>query len=252
MKWFKHDAHSMRNASVERLIMEYGIDGYGLYWACIELIAGNISIRNLTFELEHDAELIANKFKMDTIRVERIMHRCIELRLFELADSGRLRCPELARMLDETTSKNPYIKKMKDKLLENTKKALIPETFRSDSGDSPTRLDKTRSDKIRKEEKRETAPRTRLVKPTVEQIQEYMDKMNITKFSAQLFFDKNEGRGWVTGKANAPIKDWKAVVRIWNTYEVEKKNPQPDAYNLTERLEADKKRDKELKNRLNN
>lgn len=151
MKWFKHDAQSLRRAAIERLIMEYGIDGYGLYYACVEMIAGDIATNDLTFELKHDAELIAHKFKMDTIRVEKIMHRCIELDLFDLADSGRLRCLKLAQMLDESTSRHPEM----IKLIENLHNSgIIRENIGSNSGQIQNNSDQKRIEEKRIEEKR--------------------------------------------------------------------------------------------------
>lgn len=151
MKWFKHDAHSLRKAAVERLIMEYGIEGYGLYYACMEMIAGDIATDDLTFELNHDAELIAHKFKMDTIRVEKIMHRCIELRLFELADSGKLRCMKLAQMLDETTSRNPEMCKLVKNMHES---GAIRDIVPIKSGDSPSRREENRLEEKRRDKNR--------------------------------------------------------------------------------------------------
>jgi nucleoid DNA-binding protein len=150
LKWFKHNAHSLREAAIERLIMEYGIDGYGLYYACMEMIAGNISMNNLTFELDHDVELIAHKFKMDTIRVGKIMHRCIELGLFQMAESGKIQCLVLAKMLDESISKNHYVKEMKKEIQAQLKNnsGNIPETLQSDK----IRLDKIRLDKNKEEQ----------------------------------------------------------------------------------------------------
>lgn len=119
MKWFKHDAHSLSKANIEKLIMEFGMEGYGLYYACLEMIAGTIETSNITFELEHDAKIIAHKFKMDTLQVETIMHRCIEYGLFDLADTGKLRCLQLARMIDDSTSRNPEFIQMQKSLIES-------------------------------------------------------------------------------------------------------------------------------------
>jgi len=152
LKWFKHDAHSLSKASIEHLIMEFGIEGYGLYYACLELIAGTIDAQNLTFELEHDAKIIAHKFKMDTLKVEQIMHRCIELRLFDLADSGHLRCLTLAKMIDDSTSKNPAFISMQKNLIESG--LLDSEKFRKIPKNSEqNRIDKNRIEEKRKEKK---------------------------------------------------------------------------------------------------
>lgn len=151
MKWFKHE--TKRKASVKRLIMEYGIEGYGLYMVCLELIAGEIAIDNLTFELEEDAELIAHEFKMDTIKVEKIMHRCIELGLFDLSDNGRIRCFHLAKMLDESVSKNACVKEMKKKVsekLDSLNSGYIPEQLQTHSDQN--RIEENRIEENRKDE----------------------------------------------------------------------------------------------------
>jgi hypothetical protein len=214
MKWFKHDAHSLRKAAVERLIMEYGIEGYGLYYACMEMIAGDIATDDLTFELNHDAELIAHKFKMDTIRVEKIMHRCIELSLFDLADSGRLRCMKLAQMLDETTSRNPEICKLV-KGVRNS--GVIRDIVPIKSGDSPSRLDKIRLDEIRSDEIR--VKRKVFTPPTCEQISEYCNEHNCP-IDIDKFIDHYNSNGWKVG--NNKMSDWQATVRNWHRRDKDK------------------------------
>ncbi|MCP4649598.1 MAG: DUF4373 domain-containing protein, partial [PVC group bacterium] len=58
MKWFKHDTNALHDAKIEKLIMKYGIEGYGVYFACVEMIAHKLSPKKATFELEHDAEIL--------------------------------------------------------------------------------------------------------------------------------------------------------------------------------------------------
>jgi len=136
--------------------MEYGIEGYGLYYACVEIIAGNLSTDNITFELEHDAKIMAYKFRMDTLKVEEIMHRCIEYGLFDLAESGHIRCLSLARMLDESTSRNPEFAKLQSKVKIS---GLIPEKFPKASGQTlkiseQNRIEEKRIEENRKEKKK--------------------------------------------------------------------------------------------------
>lgn len=104
VKWFKHDGDAMSDPKLEKLIMKYGIDGYGLYFACVELIAGSLDTDRATFELEHDAELLAFKFKMDQRRVEEIMQEAVGLGLFQYNRSTeRIACLSLLKRLDDTT-----------------------------------------------------------------------------------------------------------------------------------------------------
>jgi hypothetical protein len=233
MKWFKHDAHSLRKASIERLILEFGIEGYGLYYACMELIAGDISIDNLTFELEHDAELIANKFKMDTIKVGKIMHRCIELNLFELQDNGKISCYHLARMLDETITKNVQVREIKHKItakldkfgVKSPNSGEIPELLRSYSEAIPDqkRIEENRIEKNRKENREsndspnlkgsnlETSA-NRFIPPTTEQVRELCAQKNYYLVDPDEFVSYWTSMAW-TRRGGAKIKDWVATVR---------------------------------------
>ena len=54
MKWFKHEATANMDAKLQEVLLDYGLEGYGLYWYCLELIAGNVEADKLTFELADD------------------------------------------------------------------------------------------------------------------------------------------------------------------------------------------------------
>lgn len=206
MKWFKHDSHSLGRANIERLIMEFGIEGYGLYYACIEMIAGTIETNNITFELEHDAKIIAHKFKMDTLRVETIMHRCIEYGLFDMADSGKLRCLQLAKMIDDSTSKNPEFKKMQESLIESG--LINSEKFRKiPKVSSQNRIEENRIEKKRiiKE----------FIPPTLEEIKKYVTDNNY-RVNPDLFYKYFSEGNWFDSKGNK-VKNWKQKIITWNS-----------------------------------
>ena len=108
IKWFRHDSAAHEDAKLQRVLVKYGADGYALYWYCIELIAGRVDRDNYTFELEHDAELLGYKLKIDTKRVEEIMSFMLQLKLFHVnPDTERIVCLKLATRLDDSTSENP-------------------------------------------------------------------------------------------------------------------------------------------------
>lgn len=111
MKWFKHDTDAHRDAKVAKVLRRYGVEGYGLYWYCIELIAGKIDRHNLTFELEHDAELIAYDLKIDSIRVEEIMKYMISLGLFERSGTT-ITCLKIAKRLDTSMTGSPEMRQI--------------------------------------------------------------------------------------------------------------------------------------------
>ncbi len=109
MKWLKHHADAHEDAKLRKVMIRYGAEGYALYWYCLELIAGKVSAEDLTFELEHDAELIAHVLRIDPARVEEILAVMVELGLFEESD-GRITCLKIARHLDERFARGEALK----------------------------------------------------------------------------------------------------------------------------------------------
>ena len=111
MKWYKHDSNAHTDAKLCRVRLKYGMEGYGLYWYCLELIAANVEVHNLTFELEHDAELIAAATGIHYELVQEMMLYMIDLGLFEQRD-GIITCMTMVKRLDQSMTSNPRMRKM--------------------------------------------------------------------------------------------------------------------------------------------
>lgn len=115
MKWFKHDTDALQDAKIEKLIMKYGLEGYGLYFACVELIAAGLSVDNCSFELEHDEKLLAHKFKKSPNKIKEMLAFMIEIGLFQYnEDSKHIVCIKLLKRVDNTMSQNQEIKKIQN------------------------------------------------------------------------------------------------------------------------------------------
>lgn len=136
MKWFKHDSNANTDAKLKRVRLKYGMEGYGLYWYCLELIAAGVETHNITFELEHDAEIIAHDTGIHYERVQEMMLYFVDLKLFE-NEGGSITCTKMATRTDE------YIGKV----------------LRTMSGQSSEKVPPKRIEEKRREEKRHTAPK---------------------------------------------------------------------------------------------
>lgn len=112
MKWFKHDANALNDAKIAKMIRKCGFESYGLYFAVVEIIASEVDTDNLTFALEHDAEDLADRFKMLPERVTELLEYMISVELFERNGDGKITCNRLALRLDNATSQNPEFKKL--------------------------------------------------------------------------------------------------------------------------------------------
>lgn len=139
MKWIKHDTDANQDAKLQNVLLDYGLEGYGLYWYCIELIAGKVDKDNITFELEHDARIIARNVGCTAQKVEEMMRYFVELGLFE-SSQGTITCLKLARRLDKSMTSNPEMRQ----LIENIKKSDSVMTQSESIMQDKIRLDKNR------------------------------------------------------------------------------------------------------------
>lgn len=143
------DAHDGNDLTKVRI--RYGSDGYAVYWYCLELIAGDLGADDkITFELRHDAEVIGNNLKIDTVKVEEMMRFMVSLGLFE--QSGNVvTCLKLAKYLEKKTTRNITIHKIIDAA------SCLSATNPDKSGLSPLDTD-TDTDTEKKETKASAKP----------------------------------------------------------------------------------------------
>jgi hypothetical protein len=206
MKWFKHDSDANMDAKLKRLRIKYGMAGYGLYWYCLELIAQGIDQNNLTFELEHDAEILAHDTGINYQLVSEMMVFMVDLGLFENND-GVITCIKMAMRLDDHTSRNPQIKQIQAKLFKQ----------RSDSEVTPkplnSRIDNNTLDNNTKDKK--TKPKAkRFVPPTLDDVRLYFyEKGERQATEPAKFHAYYESNGWMVGKNK--MKSWQAAANGW-------------------------------------
>lgn len=194
MKWIKHDTDANQDAKLQNVLLDYGLEGYGLYWYCIELIAGNVDKDNITFELEHDARIIARNVGSTSQKVEEMMRYFVDLGLFE-DSQGTITCLKLARRLDKSMTSNPEMRQ----LIENIKS---PDGVMTPSG--KTMQDKNRLDKNRLDSKENSGKQVLPPCPHQEVINIWSDVMN----------DQRQPRVW-DGQRKANLANrWKDGFKI--------------------------------------
>ncbi len=123
-------------------MLDYGLEGYGLYWYCIELIAGKVDKDHITFELEHDARIIARNTGSTPQKVEEMMRYFVKVGLFESSE-GLITCLKLAKRLDTSMTSNPQMRE----IINNLKSHDGVMTASANPMQDKIRLDKTRIDK---------------------------------------------------------------------------------------------------------
>lgn len=147
MKWFKHDSDASIDAKLQTLLLDYGAAGYGLYWYCVELIAQGVGENNITFELEHDARIIARNLNLSVAETQDMMRKMIELNLFSINENNKLACYALAKRLDQSMTSNQGMRNLIATLKSKNHDKVMTKSEESH--------DKVKTDKNRREEIRE-------------------------------------------------------------------------------------------------
>lgn len=149
MKWFKHDSNASSDAKIKKLILKHGAIGYAVYFHCLELITADISESNLTFELEHDSEIIADNLKIHGDAqmsgceiVENIMKTIVDLQLLQ-EQNNRIFCLKLLKRLDSSMTSNQQFRLK----IQKSHDAVMIESCK-------TRLEQTRKEKNIQEQKK--------------------------------------------------------------------------------------------------
>lgn len=207
MKWFKHESQASQDAKLKKLRIKYGMEGYGLYWYCVELIAREVEADNLTFELEHDSEILAFDTGIHHDRIQEMMAFMVQLGLFQNSN-GIITCKQLAKRADEYLTK-----------------AIRRRESRVNPDSVQTKTDKVRLEEKRREEKRVdkskdkntsaagAAVSKRFKPPTVTEAREYFFAKWGDSSEAERFVDFYTSKDWHVGKSK--MKDWQASARNW-------------------------------------
>ena len=108
MKWFKHQSDAHTNLKLMQVLDEFGLEGYGLYWLIVEIIAQQGDNFAVTFEKGWKSFL--KRFStLREAKLNKMLTRFGELNLI---------CPK------ELLNNNLYLPKMKDHTDEYTDKVL--------------------------------------------------------------------------------------------------------------------------------
>jgi len=197
MKWFKHETNASADAKLRRVRMKYGMEGYGLYWYCLEQIGATVEPHNLTFELEHDAEIIADDTNIHYERVQEMMAYMIDLGLFEsetVDEKILITCMKMRIRTDEYTQK----------ALRNS--TVLP-IVRTTSGEGREKVPSNR----KKERKKDISGR--FTPPTPEEVRKYAEEKGY-QVDAERFCNFYGSKGWMVGRNK--MKSWKLALANWS------------------------------------
>jgi hypothetical protein len=104
MKWFQHDSDARSDFKLKRLEMKYGLEGSGLYWAIIELLAHETTNGTSRLSLEtYPIEDIAKDVRLEVIKLKEMLNFMADVGLIDKEDyvSNVLCCKALTKRADD-------------------------------------------------------------------------------------------------------------------------------------------------------
>jgi len=203
------------DSRLQEVLLDYGLEGYGLYWYCLELIVNKVREDNITFELEHDVRIIARNTGSTTQRVKEMMTRFVHLGLFDVDTMGSVpvfSCKKIGRRLDQSMTSNKGMRK-----IINNIKAIDDNSHDGVMIESCLSHDKVMKEEKRKEEKRESKTSRKakpFVPPTLDDVKAYVKERKLDVDPVRFYDYFTEGE-WHDAKGNK-VKNWKQKVLTWN------------------------------------
>jgi hypothetical protein len=215
VNWFKHDTDATTDAKLKKLIIRHGAVGYAVYFHCLELIAGDVTESNITFQLEHDSEIIAENLHIKGSAdqsgiaiVEEIMRTIIALCLFQ-ESGGHIFCFKLLKRIDLSMTGNSKLRAAITGARADHDAIMISHDAIMLGKGSIGECSGVQEKEVKHKKKKEaTAPRS---PATLEEIKTHFEELKY-KQDPEEFFNYWESVGWKR-KNGQKIVDWKATAR---------------------------------------
>jgi len=214
MKWLKHHTNARNNLDLKAILREFGTEGYGFYWICLELVGEQSENFRIKAKKNWKNEL-QDVSRIDQEKIETLLKKFAETGLIDkkALSRGDLYIPKMARYADEYTAK-----------------------LRRVSGQPPDNipLEEKRRDKKRREEKRPEASVSFLDNVPEQTLSELHEKYNASKEDIQ-------------GKANDLRNYCLAKGKVYKNYKAFLENALKKDYGLlTEKQKQERVRQAEL------
>lgn len=106
MKWFKHYSDSHTNLKLRDVLAEHGMEGYGFWWVCVELIAQ----QGTNFRIKSDKnwkKTLSFDTRIEIKKIDALLNYFSETNLIDkkALENGDLFIPKLKDYGDEYTDK---------------------------------------------------------------------------------------------------------------------------------------------------
>lgn len=209
IKWIKIDVTLFDNRKIKAIRTLPEGDSIVVIWLQLLCLAGRVNDCGsvyITKEMPYTEQILANECGVPVSTIQLALKTFQSMGMVEIVEDiiyisnwekyQAIEKMELIRQQNRDRQKKWY---------ETHKK--LPNVMLTDNLTQPNATDIDIDIDIRDKNNK------RFIKPSVKDIADYCNNNNYN-IDAERFYDYYESKGWKVGKA--PMKDWKAAVRMWN------------------------------------
>ncbi|WP_419490985.1 DUF4373 domain-containing protein [Alistipes putredinis] len=237
--YFPHEYTAKDDPKCERLIFEMGMEGYGIFWALLEVLRAQ---PDYTYPLAN-IPLAAYKYRTDPEKMRRVV---FDFGLFVIIEDKIFFSNGLKRRMQPMDEEHNIAiesgKRGAEKRWRNRAENRVPiNSPNRDPYSNKNRIDKNRIeeniDKKHTNVCKESADkphkvaskRTAFVAPSLEELRVFISEQGLKNVNPEEFIDHYTANGWRAGRN--PMKDWKATARNWNRRSPEFNTPKNSIQN---------------------
>jgi len=231
--YFSHDANSRNDPKILSMMLDYGIEGYGMFWIVVENLREQSEYKLMHNKSTYRA--LAMQMHKTVDQVKNYINDCIvEYELLESDEIYFYSLSLLRRMEKKESIKESRRKAANARWNKQTDASAMQ--MHNNSNADGMQLDA----KERKRKEKKGKESKEFIPPTVDQVQEYIiEKQYVV--DPQFFVEYFESNDWINSNGK-PVKNWKNTIVTWNKNELSK-NPSAKPYKKKEGLRKIPRRD---------
>lgn len=230
VRWIKIYTNMFDNRKIKQI--EKLPEGNALLvtWLKLLTLAGNVNDSGFVYftkDIPYTDQMLATEFDMPLSTIQLALNVFKQYEMIDITDDllkisnweKYQNVEGMEKIREQNRLRNiEYRKRQKQKLLVNVTNDATVTSY--DAIDIDIEKDiKNKNIDIRDKciEKDSTNKAKRFIKPTIEEVQNYILENNLN-VNSTYWYDYYESNGWKVGRN--PMKDWKACVRRWNKTEM--------------------------------
>jgi len=180
--YFSHDSNSRSDEKILKLRLKHGWEGYGIYWALIEMLRDSS-----TYELECDLDLIAFELRCDKDKIKSII---FDFNLFIISGSN---------FFSHSLKRRMELKEAKSEQARDAARTRWAKRKKSNSNADALQKQSNSNAIKEKKEKKENEIHSKNPNeqpPTIEQVKAYFQQRQVSAIEANAFFDFWGASNW--------------------------------------------------------